>query len=81
MKPKLTYFYTPECPKCKELTPVVKELEQLFEITYVNTFENELITESNNVQWVPTFMLEDQNKKVKWEGSKQIAKFLKDFFS
>ncbi len=46
MKLKLTYFYTNECPKCQELKPVIKEMEQLFEVTYVNTHEEDLITES-----------------------------------
>jgi thiol-disulfide isomerase/thioredoxin len=78
MKPKLTYFYTNECPKCQELKPVIKEIEQLFEVVYINTHENEILTESNNVLWVPTFMLEDQNGKHKIEGIKEITKFLKE---
>jgi thiol-disulfide isomerase/thioredoxin len=78
MKPKLTYFYTNECPKCQELKPVIKEIEQLFEVVYINTHENEILTESNNVLWVPTFMLEDQNGKYKIEGIKEITKFLKE---
>jgi len=55
MKPKLTYFYSDTCPKCSELEPLVKELEQLFEITYVDTYEDNLLTESNNIEWIPTF--------------------------
>ena len=81
MQPKITYFYTPECPKCQELSPLIKELEQLFEITYVNTYEDDLITESNNIEWVPTFVLEDKNGKHKFEGAKQITEFLKKIVS
>ena len=81
MKPKLTYFYTPTCPTCKELSPVLEEMEQLFEITYINTYENELITESNDIQWVPAFVIEDKQGKHKFEGKKEIYKFLKKVIS
>ena len=81
MKPKLTYFYSPECHKCKELKPVVKEMEQLFDVVYINTYENDLLVESNNVEWVPTFMLEDKEGKHKFEGTKEITEFLKKVIS
>ena len=81
MKPKLTYFYNPECPKCKELTPVIKELKQLFELTSINTYEEDLLVESLEVKWVPTFILEDKNGKHKFEGVKEITKFLQKVIS
>lgn len=76
MKPQLKYFYNPECPKCKELNPVVEELKQLFEITSINTYEEDLLVESLDVKWVPTFILEDKNGQHKFEGVKEITKFL-----
>ena len=81
MKPKLTYFYNPDCPKCAELKPVVKEMEQLFEVIYVNTYEEDLITESNNIQWVPAFILEDKTGKHKFEGKNEIVSFLQKVIS
>jgi len=81
MKPKLTYFYSDICPKCSELEPLVKELEQLFEITYVDTYEDNLLTESNNIEWIPTFVLEDKDGKHKFEGAKQIKEFLRKIIS
>lgn len=81
MKPKLTYFYNPDCPKCAELKPVVKEMEQLFEVTYINTHEEDLITESNNIQWVPAFILEDKTGKHKFEGKNEIVSFLQKVIS
>jgi thiol-disulfide isomerase/thioredoxin len=81
MKPKLTYFYTNECPKCQELKPVVKEMEQLFEVIYINTYEEDLITESNNIQWVPAFILEDKTGKHKFEGTTEIKEFLQKIVS
>ena len=62
MKPKLTYFHTSSCPKCQDLKPFVKELEQLFEISYVNTHENELITEENNIIVDGTMLIRELNE-------------------
>ena len=81
MKPKLTYFHTSSCPKCQDLKPFVKELEQLFEISYVNTHEEDLLTESNNIQWVPAFVLEDKTGKHKFEGKNEIVSFLQKVIS
>ena len=53
-----------------------KEMEMVFEVTYVNTHEEELITESNNIQWVPSFILEDKDGKHKFEGKNEIINFL-----
>lgn len=77
MKPKLIYFYNPECPKCHELKPVVEELKQLFDITPVNTYENNVLVESCKIDYVPAFVLEDKNGKHKFEGTKEITEFLK----
>jgi len=76
MKPKLTYFHTSSCPKCQELKPFVKEMEQLFEVIYVNTYEEDLITESNNIQYVPAFVLEKNGKHL-FEGVDEVKDVLK----
>ena len=81
MKPQLKYFYNPECPKCKELKPVIEELKQLFEITSINTYEEGVLVESLDIKWVPTFILEDKNGKHKFEGIKEITKFLQKVIS
>jgi thiol-disulfide isomerase/thioredoxin len=77
MKQKLTYFYTNECPKCQDLNPVIKELENFFDISYVNTHESISLVESYDIEWVPTFVLEDKNGKHKFEGIKEITTFIK----
>ena len=51
-------------------------MEWVFEVTYVNTYEDELITESNNIQWVPSFILEDKDGKHVFEGKNEILNFL-----
>ena len=81
MKPQLKYFYNPECPKCKELKPVIEELKQLFEIISINTYEEGVLVESLNIQWVPTFILEDKTGQHKFEGVKEITKFIQKVIS
>ena len=53
----------------------------LFEITSINTYEEVVLVESLNIQWVPTFILEDKNGKHKFEGVKEITKFLQKVIS
>ncbi len=81
MKQKLTFFYTDECPKCKELKPVMNELKQVFDITYVNTHKDELLTESNGVEFVPTIIIENELGEHKMVGNNEIAKFLHEIIS
>jgi thiol-disulfide isomerase/thioredoxin len=76
MKPKLTFFYTNECGKCADLKPIINEFSQHLPIELVNTYENDLITESNDVQWVPTLVIEDTNGKHKFEGPQEIKEVL-----
>ena len=47
----------------------------------MNTHENDLLTESNNVQWVPTLVIEDQTGKHKFEGPQEIKKVLYEIIS
>ena len=81
MKPKLTFFYTNECGKCTDLKPLIFEFSQHINIGLVNTHENEVITESNGVQWVPTLVIEDENGKHKFEGPQEIKKVLYEIIS
>lgn len=81
MKPKLTFFYTNECGKCTDLKPLIFEFSQHLSIGLVNTHEDDLLTESNGVQWVPTLVIEDQNGKHKFEGPKEIKKVLYEIVS
>ena len=81
MKPKLTFFYTNECGKCADLKPIINEFSQHIPIELVNTYEDDLLTESNNVQWVPTLVIEDQTGKHKFEGPQEIKKVLYEIIS
>ena len=73
----ITFFYTDECKKCAELKPVITELSKNLGIKMVNTYEDELITESYNVIWVPTLVIEDKNGQHKFEGIDEIKDVLK----
>jgi thiol-disulfide isomerase/thioredoxin len=76
MTTKITFFYTNECGKCADLKPIIKEFQQELGIQMVNTYKDELLTESNDVQWVPTLVIEDINGKHKFEGPKEIKEVL-----
>ena len=81
MTPKLTFFYTNECGKCADLKPIIFEISQHISIGLVNTHEDDLLTEANGVQWVPTLVIEDQKGKHKFEGPKEIKKVLYEIVS
>jgi len=81
MKPKLTFFYTNECGKCADLKPIIFEISQHTSIGLVNTHENDLLTEVNGVQFVPTLVIEDENGKHKFEGPQEIKKVLYEIVS
>jgi len=69
----ITFFYTDECGKCAELKPLINELKKHLDVKMVNTYEDEeLITESYNVMWVPALVIEDKNGKHKFEGLEEI---------
>ena len=73
----ITFFYTDECKKCAELKPVITELSKNLGIKMVNTYDDELITESYDVMWVPTLVIEDKNGQHKFEGIDEIKDVLK----
>ena len=81
MKPKLTFFYTNECGKCADLKPLIFEMSQHISIGLVNTYEDDLLTEANGVQFVPTLVIEDENGKHKFEGPQEIKKVLYEIVS
>ena len=73
----ITFFYTDECGKCAELKPIMSEFNKHLGVKMINTYEEELITESYNVQWVPTLVIEDKNGKHLFEGVDEIKEVLR----
>jgi thiol-disulfide isomerase/thioredoxin len=77
MKPEITFFYTDDCGKCNELKPLISEFSKPLGIKMINTYEDDLITESYDVLWVPSLVIEDENGKHKFEGVNEIKEVLK----
>ena len=73
----ITFFYNNECGKCAEIKPIVTEFSKHVKIKMVNTYDDELITESYNVEWVPTLVIEDKNGKHLFEGIDEVKDVLK----
>ena len=73
----ITFFYTDECGKCVELKPIMSEFNKHLGVKMINTYEEELITESYNIQWVPTLVIEDKNGKHLFEGVDEIKEVLR----
>jgi len=73
----ITFFYTNECGKYADLKPIISEFSNALGIEMVNTHEDEILTESYDVQWVPTLVIEDQKGKHKFEGPEEIKEVLK----
>ena len=73
----ITFFYNDECCKCVELKPIMTEFSKHTNIKMVNTYEEDLITESFNIEWVPTLVIEDKNGKHLFEGADEVKDVLK----
>ena len=73
----ITFFYNYECGKCVELKPIMTEFNKHTNIKMVNTYEEDLITESFNIEWVPTLVIEDKNGKHLFEGADEVKDVLK----
>jgi thioredoxin 2 len=68
-EPALVFFYSPRCPYCRMLTPVIDELAVKFEgnalIARLNTDENQTIPAQYAIQGVPTVLLFREGKLLK----------------
>jgi len=73
----ITYFYTNECGKCAELKPLMTIFSQVSGVKMVNTHEDEILTESYKIEWVPTLVIEDQNGKHYFDGIDEIKEVVK----
>lgn len=73
----ITFFYNDECRKCAELKPIMTEFSKHLGIKMIDTYEEDLITESYNVEWVPTLAIEDENGKHLFEGVDEIKDVLR----
>jgi len=60
-EPALVFFYSPSCPYCRMLSPVIDELAVKFEgtalIARLNTTVNPVVSSQYEIQGVPTLLL------------------------
>lgn len=67
--PVLVFFYSPTCPYCRMLSPVIDELAVKFEgsalIARINTTLNPVTSKQYGIQGVPTLLLFREGKLMK----------------
>ena len=71
MKIKITEFGDQYCPPCKKQHPIMKKLKSKHKdwtIKEIDIEKNEKLAEKNNVESVPTFIVQKGSKKKRWEG-------------
>ena len=68
-EPVLVFFYSPTCPYCRMLSPVIDELAVKFEgtalIARLNTTVNPVVSSQYGIQGVPTLLLFRDGKLLK----------------
>lgn len=68
-EPTLVFFYSPRCPYCRMLSPVIDELAVKYEgtalIARLNTDVNHAIPTQYEIQGVPTVLLFREGKLLK----------------
>jgi len=70
-KIKITEFGDKHCPPCISQKPIMKKLKQKhkdWKIKEVDIEKNEKLAGKNNIESVPTFIVEKGSKKKRWEG-------------
>lgn len=77
MKPTITYFYGKGCGACRSLQPLINEVKEPLQMNLVNTYEDSILTEQFEVEYIPTLVIEDENGKHHFEGPYEIKKVLK----
>jgi thiol-disulfide isomerase/thioredoxin len=78
MKPIITYFYGQGCGACKRIQHIINEIKEPLNVQLINTYENSVLTEQFNVEYIPTLVIEDENGKHYFEGPYEIKKVLKE---
>jgi len=76
-KNNLLYFYNNSCGNCKKLLSKVKIMENKNPESFFqfNTHEHTKISDSFDIEYVPTLIVIENKKYKKLEGYKKIKKF------
>jgi thiol-disulfide isomerase/thioredoxin len=81
MKPTITYFYGQGCGVCRSIQPLIDEVKEPLNLKIVNTYEDTLLTEQYDIEYIPALIIEDENGVHHFEGAYEIKKVLKKIFS
>ncbi len=71
MKVKITEFGDKYCLPCKKQAPIMKKLKKKhpsWTIKEIDIEKNEKLVNKNNIESVPTFIVEKGSKKKRWQG-------------
>jgi len=77
MKPTITYFYGKGCGACRSIQKLIDEVKEPLQLEMVNTYEDTVLTEQFEVEFIPALVIEDENGKHHFEGPREIKEVLK----
>jgi thioredoxin-like negative regulator of GroEL len=77
MKPILTYFHGKGCGSCRNIQPIIDEVKEVLNLNLVNTYEDTILTEQFEVEYIPTLIIEDENGIHVFEGPTEIKEVIK----
>jgi thioredoxin 1 len=61
---KLLDFYADWCQPCKQMAPIIEELEKEFDVEKINVSENMERGANYDVMSIPTYVIMEDNKEV-----------------
>ena len=81
MKIKITEFGDQYCPPCKKQDPIMKKIKKKhpdWDVKIVDIEKNVKLADKNNVENVPTFIVQKGSKKKRWVGGPVEVKEIED---
>jgi len=66
---------------CRSIQPLIDEVKEPLNLKIVNTYEDTLLTEQYDIEYIPALIIEDENGVHHFEGAYEIKKVLKKIFS
>jgi thioredoxin 1 len=67
--PKMVDFWSPTCPPCRQMMPILAELHEEYDHAFVlvkvdvSQAENQSLARDNQIQYIPTQIFYDENGK------------------
>lgn len=76
----ILYFYKNGCHPCNEVKPDIDKLANIHNVDRININEQDTLADKLNIMYTPTVVIIDSETKsmVKYEGSKEIKRFLNE---